>query len=270
MLSDTELVKLLGQRFISRKDVKSFQGADGGWYPEKCPQCKAEGATCTHRPMTMQDFMDHLSGTKTMGHYLVEPVGNTCKLFAFDLDIRKPTKPDAPEPYLPVDDDGQLYNPREALLDDSHPMQPALRTQLRILAEMLARRAHDQLGVPVAIADSGGKGLHVYCFTGSIPAEAARSLAHGLMEGTGHFEPTRGQNFWRYTRWPDEYQEVEIETFPKQAQVAADGMGNLMKLPLGVHRVTGKPSRFLTVKSPLEVFAAVDPIRALEGDLPWE
>lgn len=266
-LSDLEIVRLLGERFISRKGVKAFQDTHGNWFPEKCQACRQSGDTCLHCPMTLADFEAHLAGTKTMGHYLVEPEGNTCKFFAFDLDVRKPSKHDAPDLYLPVDDEGVYYNPRDAFLDEAHPMAPALRTQLRILAEGLALRVSSQLGIAVAICESGGKGLHVYCFTGAIPAETARTLAHGSLESWGAFEPTRGQNFWRHKH---DYQDVEIETFPKQATVSEDGLGNLMKLPLGVHRVTGRRSRFLTVKSPLEVFQEMDAKRALEGDLPWE
>lgn len=214
--------------------------------------------------MTLQDFEHHLSGTKTMGHYLVNPELQTCKLFAFDIDVRKPGPG-----YTPISSSGEPYNPREAWLDPAHEMYEFLLKDVRCMAEGLARRVNNLMGIPVAIADSGGKGYHVYCFTGSIPAEAARTLAHGILEGWRCFELVRGQNFWRHTN-PDIYQDLEIETFPKQATVNDGGLGNLMALPLGINRKTGNKKCFISVRSELNKISEMDATRALEGDLPWE
>ncbi|WP_291319363.1 hypothetical protein [Desulfonatronospira sp.] len=35
-----------------------------------------------------------------------------------------------------------------------------------------------------------------------------------------------------------------LEVFPKQDQLQGKGLGNLVKLPLGIHRASGKPSYF--------------------------
>jgi hypothetical protein len=259
LTDSVDLVRGLGTRFIARRDIKSWQSSNGDWHPQETP-------------MSMADFEAHLAGTHTMGHYMINPEDQTCKLFAFDLDLRKPSKPDVPgeppvvDPYRPTYE-GTEINPRE-LLYTEHPLATKYRTDLRVCAEGIATRVSNTMGISVAIAESGGKGLHVYCFTGSIPGEAAQAMAHNIME-TWLFEPVRGKNFWRHVD-PTLFPDIEIETFPKQATVQVGGMGNLMKLPLGVNQKTKKRSRFLTMNASLDQWVEMDPIRVFEGELPWE
>lgn len=275
MPEQRELVRLLGTKFIQRRDVKAFQADDGAWYPERSS-------------FTMKDFTDHLAGTRTLGHYLLDQ-DDMCKFFAFDLDLvqhgeqcpakltpgTKCSGCPVTFPNLIMDEKGDpqsdlfwTVNPREAWQDPNHPARETLIIEMRCLAEGLALRAHRTLNMPVAIATSGHKGLHVYVFTdGPLPAEASRQLAIGLLDGYGCFEPVRGQHFWRHTT---SYKTLEIEVFPKQTSLEGKDLGNLMKLPLGVHRVTGQRAEFLTTKCGYNRLIPMDPIRALEGDLPWE
>ena len=44
-------------------------------------------------------------------------------------------------------------------------------------------------------------------------------------------------------------------------------LGNLMKLPLGVHKSTGKKGQFITLKD--DTIAVVDPVEALSGYKAW-
>lgn len=257
------LVKGLGELFIQRKDVKSFQNDKGEWHPAKCSECKTAKTVCLHNPMTLRDFQEHLEGSATMGHYLINPETQTCKFFAFDLDVRKVS-----DEYKPTWE-GVPITPRD-LLHTDHPYAKALKEDLLRLAEGLARRASRVLNIQTAIVDSGGKGLHVYCFTGEIPGEAAQKLGHRLLESFRCFTPTRGQNFWRHSN-PDIFQDIEIEVFPKQATVNEGSMGNLMKLPLGEHRVTGRVSTFLTTNSNPSEWTTLLPEEVLiERNQPWE
>jgi hypothetical protein len=50
--------------------------------------------------------------------------------------------------------------------------------------------------------------------------------------------------------------EPELEVFPKQPEISADGYGNLVKLPLGLHRKYNKKSVFLDAKN----FKPIEPI----------
>lgn len=268
-----DMVRLLGTRFVARRDVKAFQRDDGAWFPDRST-------------FTMQDFRDHLAGTKTLGHYLLDTDGN-CKYFAFDIDLVKHNRDCNPGPgerctgcpmgfaNLEISADGNpvavgephVVIPRQAFLSDDERVVNTLRIHLRLMAEGLAYRIHKRLDIPVAIATSGHKGLHVYGFTGLMPAEACKLVAFSILEEFTCFEQFRGENFWRHT---SEYSVLDIEVFPKQTNLDGKELGNLMKLPLGLHRVTKQRAEFLTTKSPPDRWVTMDPEYALSGDLPWE
>lgn len=258
MPDEVELVRLLGTRFVQRRDVKAFQSEDGAWYPVR-------------ESMTMQDFQDHLAGRKTMGHYLLDHEDN-CKLFAFDLDLVKHGR-DCPGqgckgcPVLVPGTDGVTYNaiPRDIWPQD-HPVTPTITSDLRMMAEGLAATIHRKMEIPVAIAASGNKGLHVYGFTGTIHASAARALALETLNQYSVVEAFRGENFFRHKT---EFHTLDIEVFPKQASLNGKDLGNLMSLPLGNHRVTGRRKFFIKTKGRMDTLTEMDPIQALSGDLPW-
>ena len=265
-----ELARLVGEKFISRKDVKAFQRPDGAWFPVtgRRPSDPLYATDPQYEPMKMSDFTRHFSGEQTMGHYMLGADGN-CKLFAFDLDLRK-SAPDADPPFVPLvqDDEHEPYpcDMRAVWLDPTAPQRPYLCVALRTMADGLAMSIHRRLQVPVAIADSGGKGLHVYAFTGSLPASTQRELAKGILEGLG-MEPTKGDNFYR----PIGYEsKVEVEVFPKQDSLDGKNLGNLMKLPLGINQKSKRPSTFITSRAGYDTLQPMDPIDALSGDLPWE
>lgn len=264
-----DTVRLLGTSYIARRDVKAFQRDDGAWFPDRTP-------------FTMQDFRDHLAGTKTLGHYMLDADSN-CKLFAYDIDLVKhnrdcegggckgcPVQIDE----LAVSDQGNPVKtggifeciPRESF-HSSNPSHKTLWINLRCLADGLARRIYKELGIPVAIATSGHKGLHVYGFTGLMPADATRQVALSILSGMEVFESFRGENFWRHKH---EYRMLDIEVFPKQTNLDGKDLGNLMSLPLGVHRVTGNRKEFLSIKNLVDRKVSMDPMKALSGDLPWE
>jgi hypothetical protein len=267
---DIDLVRLLGTRFIERRDVKAVMGdphvEKGGkplhWQPVR-------------EPFTMKDFEDHLSGRRTFGHYMVSPEGNV-KLFAYDIDLRenKPPVPERDDPgfegsYITEDSDEGIKmpcDPRKAWLEEDHPAKWFLTQQLRCLAEALAIAVHDRLGIEVAIASSGGKGLHVYGFTGSVQATFAREAALGIIQALGSFEAFRGESFFMHK---SEFQNLTVEVFPKQTTLDGKDLGNLMKLPLGVHRDTGRRGEFITAKAPYTELRTMDPKAALGGELPW-
>lgn len=260
---NTALIKLIGERFIARKDVKAIQYDDGSWSPVTSNR-KADGQRL---PFKMDDFTRHLDGSATYGHYLIG-TDDTCKLFAYDIDLNKTGR------YPDLSSEGIFSewtecNPREAWLDSAHPAREWLQLQLRCMAEGLAYSIHRQLGIPVAVMDSGGKGVHVYGFTGLMPAAMVRSLALGVLDNLGCFEATRGENFYAH-KW-GAYPNLSIEVFPKQGSLEGKDLGNLMRLPLGVNRKTGNRSQFVTLKNGYnQPWLSMDPIRAMEGDMPWE
>lgn len=100
-------------------------------------------------------------------------------------------------------------------------------------------------GLSAFAEDSGGFGLHVWLFFAPrITATDARALLRELL--------------WRAGAQPPS---VSVEVFPKQDRLAGKGLGNLIKLPLGVHQETLRPSAFLDRE--LEPLAAADALAAL-------
>jgi len=240
---DDQTLGAFGKRFIERRDVFAEQHANGSYTPVR-------------RPIKLGDLRDHVTGKHSYGHYLVSTEGR-CRLFAFDIDAAKE----------PVDwgDLGEFV-PREAILNKNHAAYPVLIAQLNALAEGLARKTHRTLGIPVAAAFSGRKGLHVYGFTGPDNAETIREAGESVLKSFGVFEPSRGKNFWRHTTG---YEAFEIEVFPKQVEVGKDGFGNLMRLPLGIHAVTKQKSHFVHFSGSPTQIKALPAHEAIEGGTAW-
>lgn len=90
-------------------------------------------------------------------------------------------------------------------------------------------RALVALGVPkpcIGIEESGRKGYHVWVVLDDyVEAQALRRLGRAALMEAGL--------------------PLNIEVFPKQDEVREGGLGNLVKLPGGTHRVTGKPNLFM-------------------------
>ena len=250
-MSDDDLPVLLGKRFIERRDVKAVQHSNGIYTPDRTS-------------WKMQDLRDPIAGTKSLGHYMVSQEGNA-KLFAFDLDLKKEghfilLKEDA------IMDAGQPCNPREIWKDPDHPGREYLCMQLRCMAEGLAIRTWNLFDgeYPVALSYSGNKGLHVYCFTGTMPASDTRGMALEVLKSFGCFSPSRGENFFVHDLGV--YANVEIEVFPKQDNLEGKDLGNLMRLPLGRNLKSGNASYFLDCACPYTELRELDPVVALNGE----
>lgn len=251
---DDQLLGAFGKRFIERRDVFAEQHSNGSYTPVR-------------RPIKLSDLHDHVEGRKSYGHYLVSTEGR-CRLFAFDIDFVKGIRnPEKPAEWLPLRWGDDEFYPREAFFDPLSPVRDTLICQANALAEALARRTHRLLEIDVAVAYSGRKGLHVYGFTGSEPADDVREAGERVLKSFGLFEPTRGKNFWHHA---DGYEAFEIEVFPKQTEVGKDGFGNLMRLPLGKHAVTHADAHFVECVPPPRVFTPMAAERAIAGDLPWQ
>ncbi|MDY0171014.1 MAG: CRISPR-associated primase-polymerase type A1, partial [Thermoguttaceae bacterium] len=182
------------------------------------------GYTPVHEPLTPAVVRNHLLGTFTAGVYPIR-LDQTATWFAVDMDIRRP------------------------VLDQAR-RDAAYARELRDLTrrkglELLA--AMNELGFEPMLENSGYKGRHYWVFLEE-PEEAkvlnqcGRLLLAHLQQ---HVE-----------------QEFSLEFFPKQAQRTGKGLGNLIKLPLGVHRRTGYRSVFLdregnAVKEPLALLQTV-------------
>lgn len=282
-MSDHAVADLLAKNFIARRDVKAVQHKDGSWAPHREYNPASGKHDGQYIPWGRTDLNTHLDRTNTFGHYLLDTNANV-KLFAFDIDLEQynPKNPECKFYYPsgwgkdPLDEPGPSYNPiefdpRTDWQNRAHPSREWLKYQLKTAAHELLAVIDKELQLPCAAAYSGGKGVHVYAFTGLLPAGEAIEGANIVLDILGKYEASRGNNFFKDTN-QDHMQGLQnlcIEVFPKQTSIAEDGLGNLMRLPLGRNLKSNDPTFFLDMTAPLGVMAPVDPIHALKGN-PWK
>ncbi|MBI4612634.1 MAG: hypothetical protein HY720_03400 [Planctomycetes bacterium] len=200
-----------------------FAGREGVHARQWFDPARGSGYTPVHAPLSHQVAMNHLLGNSTVGIYLLR-VDNTVALFALDLDVRRKALEEARR------DAGRAA----ALRDEMHRWGIVLRDRLAAL------------GLPALLENSGYKGRHLWVFLESPMAAGAVHLFGRLLL------PRLA---------PDLPGALSVEFFPKQAKPGKEGLGNLIKLPLGLHRVSGRPSSFLDERGD----PVIDPWPVLRG-----
>lgn len=291
-----DLAKLFASKFIARPDVKAIQldRAGGGlnqgdWFPDT--RIKPERLDRSpHAPLgfNMDHLLAHLAGERTYGHYLLSE-SSECKLFAFDIDLEKSGSYVVQPSNVPDDADeawwiensvtevvdGKGLTLRDLWTDRRREAAPArswFKYQMKHLAHILAAKVVE-LDIPCAVAYSGSKGVHVYGFTGKMPATEVREAAMLVLDMVDEFEPMRGKNFYRHKN--DDpfhgFQNFSIEVFPKQGSLDGKTLGNLLRLPLGKNWKNPKdPTFFVDMTGPLaELKPHSDPVKLLEGGNPF-
>lgn len=167
-----------------------------------------QGYVPVRRPLEEKDVEEHLSGRKTYGIYLLSYEG-TVRVAVLDADL----KPIFRGRRLKAEERALLR--REGAYIYSRVMDLAKAAGLEPLAEM-----------------SGGKGLHFWFFlreavpprTVKLVLEEFKNILSGDLSAFG------------------------LEVFPKQEKLSGKGFGNLVKLPLGVHRLTRRRSYFVACR----------------------
>lgn len=244
-----DLPDLIATRFIQRPDVKAVQQPDGSYRPERAP-------------LTRADIEAHLAGQTTIGHYLVEP-GGLARVLAFDIDLN-------PLWELPITHQTLLIHPREEWKRFGS-WRHGLTMGLRICANELAFRMKVALGCPVAVAYSGSKGFHVYGFVGPAPAADIRKAGDAILRtpwttGSGRAMTFDGDGVV-YDRGPRSMYSIEL--FPKTDDVDSDGLGYLMRLPLGINRKSNERAFFVDQRMPFDELSAADPLQILRDGDTW-
>ncbi|WP_051328220.1 CRISPR-associated primase-polymerase type A1 [Desulfatirhabdium butyrativorans] len=157
------------------------------------------------RPIEPSDVEDHLAGRMTYGIYLMR-TDATVKTAVIDIDLVQAYR----AAKLPAADVTRIKRERDWLL--------------RRLQELSL-----DVGMKPIVEFSGSKGFHFwYCFETPVSAIFARGALESIRKAVA----------------PD-VRSFALEVFPKQDQLSGKGLGNLVKLPLGVHRSTGKRSLFI-------------------------
>lgn len=236
----------------------------------------------------------HLNGTATYGHYMLDQ-GDQCRLFAFDIDLEKSkyspddiivehggsfvvipdmewavnkTEAEIAEQTLVVDCDPRLiWADRTAVAGRAW-----YKYQMSMLARKFAKVITKDLGIECAAAYSGNKGIHVYGFTGPMPAVEVRAAADYTLAVMDEWEPFRGKNFFKHKLQSPElgYPSFSVEVFPKQNSLEGKDLGNLMRLPLGKNLKSSDPTFFLDLTAPVaQLVPHRDPVSLLESGNPY-
>jgi len=167
-----------------------------------------QGYVPVRHPMMPTDIRDHLAGNKTYGIYLLNG-DSQVYTGVIDVDLKKSLR------------DQTLYKKhkssvrRESLYLHQRIDELAKKNDLTCIAEV-----------------SGGKGYHFWFplkepVDAGIMRRALLQLIAGLNEDISCFH---------------------LEIFPKQDRISGKGFGNLVKLPMGIHRGSGKPSWLVRAK----------------------
>jgi hypothetical protein len=200
-----------GELAMSDADCVRFQTLFAGREDVHARQWAGAGGTGGYspveEPLTPAVVRNHLLGTYTVGVYPIRLDG-TCTFFALDLDIDK------------------------GALEKAH-QQPALARELRdaVHQEVLRLRGVlRDLGFIPVLEDSGFKGRHLWIFLEQPEPAAVLHLLGRLLLASQQSQLPAG---------------LHLECFPKQGERKGKGLGNLIKLPLGIHRRTGRRALLL-------------------------
>lgn len=266
-----QLVRLFAEKIIARPDIKAVQNTDGSYMPTRGQGF--DGAS----------IRAHLAGEATYGHYLLN-TDDTTKLFCFDVDLRgskkQPDGTEIPDGHLPtlglepgeVAAAFQPGNPRVVWANRKDPRRNYLKYSMRVCGHLLAERIWSELGIPVAVAYSGSKGIHVYGFTGRVPAADAREGAQIVLDSMKIFKLERGDSLYGLANEEVEnpFANFTIEVYPKQSSLKDKDLGNLLRLPLGKNTKSKDPTFFVDMTSALTELKPVDPEWALTTTSPWK
>jgi len=184
-----------------------FAGQEGVYARQWVRRNGEIGYSPVHEPLTPAVARNHLLGSYTIGVYPLR-LDNTATFFALDLDI-----------------DRSALQRAHADHAYAQRLRDTLRTEGPRLLHVLR-----QLGFQPLFENSGYKGRHYWVFLEEPETADTLHLLGRLLLA------------WQSPQLPPG---LHLEFFPKQPKLQGKGLGNLIKLPLGVHRRTGYRSRLL-------------------------
>ena len=183
-----------------------FSGREGVYARQWASHTGESGYTPIREPFTIHVARNHITGKITTGVYPVR-VDNTVCFIAFDIDIAKHFLAKAVT-------NQTLWERADAGAQD-------------LACKLVDLGAAHQ--IPVYMEDSGFKGRHCWIFLDT-PVQARIAKRFGLIMLKQLGRPSS---------------ELQVEVFPKQGYVTEGKLGNLIKLPLGIHRRSGRRSLFV-------------------------
>jgi hypothetical protein len=159
------------------------------------------GYSPVQRPLTSEAFERHIGGVETLGVYPARADLTVC-FFAIDIDITKTALEEARR------SPESARNLRRTVHSESLRMAAVARS----------------LGIELLLEDSGYKGRHLWGFLSEpAPMGLIRNFVKMLANAIAPETP-----------------ELALELYPKQGRLESGQIGNLIKLPLGIHLRTGR------------------------------
>lgn len=169
------------------------------------------GYNPVYKPLSQESVKLHLQGKETLGMYLLR-TDNTVRHLIIDIDVSRQARNETTQQNRVLDQWQEITH------------QDAVRIY----------SICQNLQLSACIENSGFKGRHVWLFfSDPIPAKDAIALAKKILEESG--EPPTG---------------INREIFPKEPRVSSRALGSMVKLPLGVHKLTQKRCLFLEPGGP--------------------
>ncbi len=190
----------------------------------------SQGYVPVRRALEVQDVRDHLKGHKTYGIYLLQSDSRT-RLGVIDADLKAALRRATPT----AETRRQVQRERDYLLSRLPEISKTL--ELPCLTEV-----------------SGGKGYHFWYFWEQpVPAALVRRRLEQVVQ-----------------KIAADMTVFDLEVFPKQDRLAGKGLGNLVKLPLGIHRVSGRASSFTHVsdRSIMAQLQGLSAVQQIAADAP--
>lgn len=159
------------------------------------------------RSINADDVLSHIQGKGAYGIYPIKK-DNTVKFVCFDVDL--------PKNFAEVEENA-LVTDKSILLQQ---VKNICITAINIIS------AYSFNSKCILIEDTGGRGYHIwFFFKSSISAMSARMFAYSILKKARE----------------------QCEVFPKQNEVAEGQYGNLIKLPLGLHKKYNQYSSFINI-----------------------
>lgn len=190
---------------VTVRFAERFRGRPGVYARMWHHPRRGTGYSPVHAPLDAEVARAHLEGRITIGSYLVRDDQRVSHA-VIDLDASREALASAER------DRHAAEGLRQVVHLDSLRLAEALRAT----------------GLAPLLVDSGYKGRHLWCFLEEpVLAEQARASLRSATKGVTLDARLR------------------LELFPKQDRVRQGGLGNLVKLPLGVHLRTGQLAKVL-------------------------
>lgn len=189
--------------------LRLFNGREGVYSRQWTSDDGRMGYNAIYRPLTSDELRSHLSGRQTLGYYLMR-TDNTVSQLVFDLDLTKQVRSEIAKT------SSEMKNWQNFAWQEARKLLDILR----------------DLQLKAYVEDSGYKGLHLWLFFGApLPGRDVVLLAQKVLALAG--APPPG---------------LTREYFPREERIAPQALGPMVKLPLGVHKLTNRRCLFLDLE----------------------